>query len=109
MGLYHSVSFFYGFEIPATTELDLLDEVIGDGPDLLKDSVGHHFVGDFERLLLVTRFVPVAENDVVRLAADSLAAPEELAAWETALHDIAVRLGHADHPAPAWLLVHDYS
>ncbi|MEU6768576.1 hypothetical protein ABZ916_39460 [Streptomyces sp. NPDC046853] len=108
MGLYHSVSLSYGFEIPATTDLDQLDAVIGDGPDLVKDSVGHLVIGDFERLLLVTRFISVDENAVVRLTADSLAQPEELAAWEAALHDVAIRLGHVDHPAPTWQLVHNY-
>ena len=106
MGLYHSVSLSYGFEIPADTDLDRLDEVIGDGPDLVKDNVGHVIVGDWERLLLVTRFTSVGENDVVRLVADSLARPEELAAWEAALHDVAVHIGQPDHPAPAWLLTH---
>jgi hypothetical protein len=107
MGLYHSVAVAYGFEIPATTDLDHLDKVIGDGPDLLKDSVGHIVVGDWERLLLVTRYMPVEENAVVRLGW-ALAEPAELAAWESALHDVAVRLGHTDHPAPTWLAIHNY-
>lgn len=109
MGLYHSVGVAYGFEIPASTDLDRLDEVIGDGPDLVKDSVGHLFIGDYDRLLLVTRYERVEENAVVRLTPDTLAQPAELAAWEEALHDTAVRLGYVDHPAPAWLVVHDYS
>lgn len=108
MGLYHSVAIAYGFEIPSRTDLDRLDEVIGDGPDLLKDSVGHIVVGDWDQLLLVTRYVPVEENAVVRLAADTLAQPGELAAWEAALHDVAVRLDHTDHPPPAWLVIHNY-
>ncbi|MFJ9101371.1 hypothetical protein ACIRJM_23220 [Streptomyces sp. NPDC102405] len=108
MGLYHSVAIAYGFEIPNTTDLDRLDEVIGDGPDLLKDSVGHIVVGDWDRLLLVTRYAPVEENAVVRLAADTLAQPAELAAWEAALHDVAVHLDHTDHPPPAWLVIHNY-
>lgn len=108
MGLYHSVSLTYGFEIPTDTDLDLLDEVIGDGPDLLKDSVGHHVIGGYDRLLLVTRFTPVKENEVVRLTPDALAPPAELGAWEQALHDVAVRLGYSEHPAPAWLVVHNY-
>ena len=108
MGLYHSVSLSYGFEIPATTDLDQLDKVIGDGPDLLKDSVGHIVVGDYDQLLLVTRYIPVNENKVVRLTTDSLAEPAALAAWEEALHDVAVRLGLTDHPAPAWLVIHNY-
>lgn len=108
MGLYHSVSLSYGFEIPADTDLDQLDAVIGDGPDLVKDNVGHLIVGDYERLLLVTRHTRVDENDVVCLAADSLAHLGELAEWDAALHEVAVRLGHVDHPEPAWLLVHNY-
>ena len=107
MGLDHSVAVTYGFEIPNTTDLDSLDQVIGDGPDLVKDSVGHHVIGDYERLLLCTRFIPVKENEVLRLGW-SLAEPAELAAWEEALHAVAVRLGLPDHPAPAWLAVHNY-
>jgi len=108
MGLYHSVAVAYGFEIPTSTDLDTLDQVIGDGPDLVKDSVGHIVIGDYDRLLLVTRFAPVEENAIVRLTPDTLAQPAELATWEEALHDTAVRLGHADHPAPTWLVVHNY-
>jgi hypothetical protein len=108
MGLYHSVALAYGFEIPADTDLDQLDRVIGDGPDLLKDSVGQIVIGDFDQLLLVTRYTPTAENTVVRLTGDSLAKTDELTAWDAALHDVAVRLGHVDHPAPAWLLIHNY-
>ena len=108
MGLYHSVGITYGFEIPNDTDLEQLDQVIGDGPDLLKDSVGQIVVGDYDRLLLVTRYAPVEENAVFRLTADNFASPAELAAWEAALHEIAVRLGHTDHPAPVWLVIHNY-
>jgi hypothetical protein len=108
MGLYHSVALAYGFEIPADTDIDQLDKVIGDGPDLLKDSVGHIVMGDYDRLLLVTRYTSADENTVVRLTADSLAKTDETTAWDTALHDVAVRLEYADHPAPAWLLIHNY-
>jgi hypothetical protein len=108
MGLYHSVAVTYGFEIPRDTDLDLLDKVIGDGPDLLKDSVGHLVVGDGDQMLLVTRYSPVEENVVVRLTVDTLAQPAQMAGWEAALHDTAVRLGYPDHPAPAWLLIHNY-
>lgn len=107
MGLYHSVGLAYGFEIPTSTDLEQLDQVIGDGPDLLKDSVGHIVVGDLDQLLLVTRYTPVNENTVVRLTAD-MASVAELAEWDTALHQVAARLGHTDHPAPAWLLIHNY-
>jgi hypothetical protein len=107
MGLSHTVAVTYGFEISNTTDLDRLDEVIGDGPDLLKDSVGHIVVGDWERLLLVTRYTRVEENDVVQITA-GMASVAELAAWDSALHDVAVRLGHETHPEPAWLVVHNY-
>lgn len=106
MGLYHSVGIAYGFEIPATTDLDQLDQVIGDGPDLVKDSVGHIVIGDWDRLLLVTRYTPVEENVVVRV--EGLASLAELATWDSALHHVAVRLGHEQHPQPAWLLIHNY-
>lgn len=108
MGLYHSVGIAFGFEIPTDTDYDQLDKVIGDGPDLLKDSVGHITVGDGDRLLLVTRYSPIEENEVVRLTGEALAQPGELAVWEAALHDAAVRLGHPDHSAPAWLAIHNY-
>lgn len=107
MGLYRSVAVAYGFELPNTIDLNRLDEVIGDGPDLVKDSVGHVIVGDYDRLLLVTRHLPIAANAVMALTPDALAPAAELAAWGQALHDVAVRLGHEDHPAPAWLVVHN--
>jgi hypothetical protein len=107
MGYYHSTDLAYGFEIPATTDYDALDEAIADQP-IGPDSVGHITVGDYEKTLLVTRCTEVEENTIVRLTADTLAQPAELAAWEEALHDVAVRLGYPDHPAPAWLVVHNY-
>lgn len=109
MGLYHTVAVAYGFEIPATTDLDALDRVIGDGPDLVKDSVGHVSLGDWDRLFLVTRYTRVEENAVVRLDGDAFPAPAVLAEWEEALHGIAVRLGHTEHEPPAWLVLHDHS
>lgn len=108
MGLYHSVGIAYGFEIPTTTDLDELDQVIGDGPDLVKDTVGHIVVGDYEQLLLVTRYEPVTETAVVRLTPDALAPSDQSAAWGKALHDVAVRLGYTEHPAPTWLVIHNY-
>jgi hypothetical protein len=107
MGFYHSVALAYGFEIPADTDLDQLDQVIGDGPDLLKDSVGHIVIGDRDQLLLVTRYTPTEENTVVRVTAD-MASVAERAAWDAARHDTAARLGLTDHPEPAWLLIHNY-
>lgn len=108
MGLYHSVHVVYGFEIPTDTDLETLDRVIGDGPDLVKDSVGHIVVGDYDQLLLVTRFTPVKENEVVPVIPDDLASVAELAAWDSELDAVAVRLGHADHPEPRWLVIHNY-
>lgn len=107
MGLYHSTYLTYGFEIPADTDIDELDALLADQPKV-RDSVGHIVVGDRDHLLLVTRFTTVAENTVVPLTGDVLAQPAELTAWEAALHDVAVRLGCPDHPAPAWLVVHNY-
>lgn len=106
MGLYHSVGITYGFEIPARTDIDDIDRACFGQPDS-PDSVGYIVVGDCDQLLLVTRNVPVKENEVVRLGW-SLAEPAELAAWEGALHDVALRLDYPDHPAPAWLAVHNY-
>lgn len=107
MGLYHSTYLAYGFEIPADTDIDELDELLADQPQD-RESVGHIVVGDRDQLLLVTRFASVAENTVVRLTADSLAPSDLTATWGAALHAVAVRLGCPDHPAPAWLVVHNY-
>jgi hypothetical protein len=107
MVLYHSVAVTYGFAIPTSTELDRLDNVIGDGPDLVPDSVGHIVIGDWERLLLVTRYTPVKENAVIQITA-GMASAAELTAWDAALHDVAVRLGYEDHPEPRWLIVHNH-
>lgn len=107
MGLYHSVALAYGFAIPPQTDIDEIDRALQSQP-YDPDGVGHIVVGDLDQLLLVTRLVRVKENQVVRLTADALASAEQLAAWEAALHDAAVRLGLTDHPAPAWLVVHNY-
>jgi hypothetical protein len=107
MGFYHSVSLSYGFEIPPRTDIDEIDRALFGQPNS-PDSVGYIVVGDCDRLLLVTRSTRVDENEVVRITPDTLAEPTDLTAWDTALHDAAVRLGLADHPAPAWLLIHNY-
>ncbi|MBD9700697.1 hypothetical protein IHE56_01035 [Streptomyces sp. ID01-12c] len=107
MGLYHSVSLSYGFEIPARTDVDEIDRALRGQPNS-PDSVGYIVVGDRDQLLLVTRSTCVAENEVVRVTPDTLAEPTDLATWDTALHDAAVRLGLTDHPAPAWLVIHNY-
>lgn len=108
MGLYHSTYLAYGFEIPDQTDIDDIDRACFGQPES-PDSVGYLTVGDRDQLLLVTRHRRVEENTVVRLTADSLAPAAELAVWEEALHGVAVRLGFTDHPAPAWLVLHDHS
>ena len=107
MGLYHSVGIAYGFEIPARTDIDDIDRACFGQPDS-PDSVGYIVVGDCDQLLLVTRSTLVAENEVVSLTPDTLAPSAELAAWEEALHAVAVRLNLGDHPAPAWLVIHNH-
>lgn len=107
MGLYHSVSLSYGFEIPAKTDVDEIDRAL-QGQPYDPDSVGYIVVGDCDRLLLATRHRPVKENEVIQIDADQLATVDEMTAWNEALHAVAVRLGQAAHPAPAWLLIHNY-
>jgi hypothetical protein len=107
MGLYHSVSLSYGFEIPARTDTEDIDRALQGQPNS-PDSVGYIVVGDRDQLLLVTRSTTVAENEVVRITPDTLAEPTDLTAWDTALRAAAVRIGLTDHPAPAWLLIHNY-
>jgi hypothetical protein len=107
MGLYHSVAVTYGFEIPASTDIDDVDRACFGQPGT-PDDVGYIVVGDMDRLLLATRHTPVKENAVVSIAPEALATVDELTAWNEALHAAAVRLGQAAHPAPGWLLVHNY-
>ena len=108
MGLYHTVGLAYGFEIPTSIDLDDIDRALGEERNDDPDCVGYLIVGDWDKAILCTRYTAVAGNEVVRLTPDALAPPDELAAWETALHDAAVRLGLTDHPAPAWLVIHNY-
>ncbi len=106
MGLYHSVAVTYGFEIPTSTDLDQLDQIIGD--DHANDCVGHIVVGDLDRILLVTRYMRIEENIVAPIAPDKLATVDEMTAWNEALDAIAARIGHAAHPQPGWLVIHNY-
>ncbi|MGW5352230.1 hypothetical protein ACWERV_17175 [Streptomyces sp. NPDC004031] len=108
MGLYHSIAVAYGFEIPNDTDLDQLDKALGDGPDLLADSVGQIVVGDYEQLLLVTRYTRIEENTVLPLAPGGLATVDEMTAWNEALNAVAARIGQAAHPQPGWLVIHNY-
>jgi hypothetical protein len=106
MGLYHSTYVAYGFEIPATTDFEALDEILAGQPDDRR--VQHTFLGDFERLFLIAESTEIEANDAARLGPDAYSR-YEIPAWNTALHDIAVRLGHEQHPEPAWLVIHDHS
>ncbi len=109
MGLKHSVHRAYGFEIPTTTDFDHLDQVLADHRD--GDRIGgvqHTYLGDFERLFLVTicdTVEPAAAATVTTADFERYEVP----AWNKALHDVAVRLGHETHPEPTWLVLHDYS
>jgi hypothetical protein len=106
MGLYHSVNVVYGFEIPPHTDVDEIDRALQNQP-YDPDSVGYIVVGDCDQLLLATRCTRVDENAVVPLTPEFFT-PPELADWGVALHEAAVRLGLTDHPAPAWLVIHNY-
>lgn len=107
MGLYHSVAIAYGFEIPADTDIEAIDRACFGQPDS-PDSVGYIVVGDRDRLILATRHVRAEENTVTPLASGTHANQSEETAWLVALHEVAVRLGYADHPLPGWLLIHNY-
>jgi hypothetical protein len=109
MGLYHSTYKAYGFEIPATTDFEQLDQVLADQPDGERlGRVQHTYLGDFERLFLLAVCEEIEANDFARITADDCQR-YELPVWNTVLHDTAVRLGHEQHPEPTWLLLHDYS
>lgn len=109
MGLYHSTHVAYGFEIPATTDFERLDKVLADQPDGERIArVQHTYLGDFEQLFLIAESEEVEANDFARLTSDYFGR-YEIPLWNTALHNMAVRLGHALHPEPAWLVLHDHS
>lgn len=109
MGLYHTTHLAYGFEIPATTDFEHLDQVITEQPDSESLArVWHQYLGDFERLFLLTACEEVKENECARIEAADLQR-SEVPVWNAALHTIAVRLGHEQHPDPAWLVLHDHS
>lgn len=109
MGLSHSTYVGYGFEIPTTTDFEQLDAVINDQPDAeLLGRVWHQYLGDFERLFLLTACEEVVENTVTRVESADFTRPE-LAGWIAALHNVTVRLGHEKHPLPTWLVLHDHS
>jgi len=109
MSLDHSTYVAYGLEIPSTTDFERLDQILTDQADAERlGRVQHVYLGDYERLFLLTACDEVPENSCVAMTAAHYQRPE-LAGWIAALHDIAVRLGHPDHPLPTWLVLHDYS
>lgn len=109
MGLQHSTYRGYGFEIPAHTDFEHLDEVIADQPDAeLFGRVQHLFLGDFERLFLLVEVQEIEPNQAARLPLEDYTRPER-PGWHAALHNVAVRLGHGTHDEPVWLLLHDHS
>ena len=109
MGLYHSTYRAYGFEIPAATDFDHLDQVLADQPDGERlGRVQRLYLGDFERLFLLAECTEVEANTFAHITAADFQR-YELPVWNTVLHNTAVRLGHGVHPEPAWLLLHDHS
>jgi hypothetical protein len=99
MGLYHTVATAYGFEIPDTDPDALTAATAGL-------AAGYFLLGDRDKTLLVTAYVPFTENTVRRMEP---ADPAATAVYDEALHTAAVRLGYADHEPPAWLVLHDHS
>ena len=109
MGLQHSTYVAYGFEIPTTTDFEQLDQVLAEQPDGERlGRVQRLYLGDYEQLFLLTALDEIEENTFARITAAHFERPE-LPAWNAALHNIAVRLGHEQHPEPAWLVLHDHS
>jgi hypothetical protein len=108
MGLQHSTYKAYGFEIPATTDFDAIDKAMADQPEQPGGGVHHQYLGDFERLFLLVASEDIEENTACAITAADFTR-YEIPAWNTALHRMAVRLGHETHPEPAWLVLHDHS
>lgn len=106
MGLQHTTTVGYGIEIPVTVDFEHLDQVLANQPDDRR--IHHTYLGDFDRLFLLAESREVEACDFVRLAACDFTR-YEIPAWNTALHSLAVRLGHEEHPDPAWLVLHDHS
>lgn len=106
MGLYHSVSIAYGFEIPNDTDLDAIDDALRDQPNR-PDNVGYIVIGDRDQMLLVTAHKRAEENTVTPVTPEFFAR-YEVPAWNKALHEAAVRIGWPGHRAPTWLVIHNY-
>ena len=107
MGMYHSTYFAYGFQIP-DADSDALEEALKGQPDNAR--VGYLHAGDYDRDMTFL----VTECEEADLGEFKVISPQsfqryEVPAWNTALHEAAVKLGHADHPEPGWLLIPDLS
>ena len=106
MGLQHSTYLGYGFEIPATTDFEALDTALADQPDDRR--IEHTYLGDFDRLFLLAHSQEIEACDFASVTPEAFTR-YEIPAWTAALHDMAVRLGHPDHPLPTWLVLHGHS
>jgi len=107
MGMYHSTYFAYGFQLP-DTDSEALEAALKDQPDTHR--VGYLHAGGYDRDMTFL----VTECESADLGEFAVITPEsfqryEVPAWNKALHEAAVKLGHADHPQPGWLLVPDLS
>jgi hypothetical protein len=107
MGMHHSTYFAYGIRVP-DTDPETLDAALKGQPDNAR--VGYCHGGDYDAdmTFLVTEFHRVNAGDFKVITPESFQR-YEIPAWNAALHAIAVKLGHADHPAPGWLLIPDLS
>jgi hypothetical protein len=107
MGMFHSSYFAYGFQIPDTRS-DVLEEALKGQPETHR--VGYCHAGDYDRdkTFLVTEFHDVDLGDFKVITPESFQR-YEVPAWNTALHEAAVKLGHSEHPEPGWLLIPDLS
>jgi len=107
MGMYHSSYLAYGFQIP-DTDPEELEEALKGQRDTHR--VGYLHAGDYDRdkTFLTTECHSVDLGDFKVITADSFQR-YEIPAWNAALHEAAVKLGHSEHPEPGWLLVPDLS
>jgi hypothetical protein len=107
MGMYHATYLAYGFQIPDTGGEVLEDALAGQSDG---HRVGYLHAGDYDRdmTFLTTECHEVDLGDFKTITPDQFRR-YEVTAWNKALHAAAVKLGHADHPEPGWLLVPDLS
>ena len=100
MGMWHSTYFFYGVHVPgdqydghAWTECERLDKVIA-GLGAAAGPVGHISAGNGDQDELFLSVVPDGENAEVELGSFEVVHPEydpeKRAAWNVALHTVAL-------------------